>query len=48
MLYVEAINDKDLQVRFDKKEVVITNNKNEIVTRGVRRNNVYELLASTA
>ena len=47
MLFVVAIIDCDLQVRFDK-EVVITNNKNEIVARGVRRNNVYELLASTA
>jgi len=35
-------------VCFDKKEVVITNNKNEIISRGFRRNNIYELLASTA
>jgi len=48
LLSIAAITDRDLQVRFDKKEAVITNSKNEIVTRGVRRNNVYELLASTA
>ena len=48
LLSVASITDRYLQVRFDKKEDVITNNKNEIVARGVRRNNVYELLASTA
>ena len=40
LLSVAAITDRDLQVRFDKKEAVITNNKNEIVDRGVRRNNI--------
>ena len=35
-------------MHFDKKVVVITNNKNEIMARGVRRNNIYELFASTA
>ena len=32
---------------FDKKEVVITNNKNKIMEKGVIRNNIYDLLAST-
>ena len=35
-------------MRFDKKEIVIMNNKNDIMARGVRRNNVNELLASMA
>ena len=48
LLFVAAITNRDLQVRFDKKEVVIMNNKNKIVARGVRRNNIYEILASMA
>jgi len=47
LLSVAAIIDQDLHVRFDKKEVIITNNKNEIVAKGVRHNNIYKLLAST-
>jgi len=48
LLFVAAIIDQDLKVCFDKKEVVITNKKNEIVAKGVRRNNIYELLATMA
>ena len=48
LLSVAAITDRDLQVRFDKKEAIITNSKNEIMAKGVRRNNIYDLLASTA
>ena len=46
-LYVAAITDRDLHVRFDKKEAIIMNSKNEIMAKGVKRNNIYELLAST-
>jgi len=47
LLYVAAITDQDLQVHFDKKEVIIAKSKNQIVAKGVRHNNIYKLLAST-
>jgi len=33
-------------VCFNKKEAVTINSKNKIVAKGVKRNNIYELLAS--
>jgi hypothetical protein len=48
LLSVAAITDRDLWVQFDKKEALIMNQNNEIVANGIRRNNIYELLASTA
>jgi len=45
-LYVVAIIDQNLQVCFNKMEAITINSKNKIVAKGVKRNNIYELLAS--
>jgi len=45
LLSVSAVTYQKLQVCFNKEDITI-NIKNKIVAKGVKRNNIYELLAS--
>lgn len=47
LLSIATITGWNLHVHFDKKYMAIINNKNDVVAKGDKRNNIYKLLTST-
>ena len=41
-----TITNREVRVQFDKKEVLIINHMNEIMAKGIQRNNNYEIIES--